>query len=193
MISTDLRRDFHMTETDYSQVVSIFLVAYAGRTPSRAISWTAWERAADFPCHFHLVVRRHAARVRHGKMVAGRLPVLTGIGRARQLAGGSTSGGGVVSSAIARVGDRNLQCRHDVGVGGRPAGGQLPDNSLRLALLVLLHGRIGFAWLAAWLVLYQPPHLNRWLRASEYEEMRHEVLTAEQATPAPQSGSPGGR
>jgi ACS family hexuronate transporter-like MFS transporter len=45
-------------------------------------------------------------------------------------------------------------------------------------------GAIGFLWLAAWLVLYQPPHLNRWLRAAEYEEMRHEVLSVEQATPA---------
>ena len=29
VISTDLRREFSMTETDYSQVVSVFLIAYA--------------------------------------------------------------------------------------------------------------------------------------------------------------------
>jgi ACS family hexuronate transporter-like MFS transporter len=29
VISTDLRREFSMTETDYSQVVSCFLIAYA--------------------------------------------------------------------------------------------------------------------------------------------------------------------
>lgn len=44
-------------------------------------------------------------------------------------------------------------------------------------------GAVGFIWLAAWLILYQPPHLNRWLRVSEYDAMKHEVQTQGETIP----------
>jgi ACS family hexuronate transporter-like MFS transporter len=45
-------------------------------------------------------------------------------------------------------------------------------------------GLMGFAWLALWLVLYQPPHRNRWLRPDEYEKMRDQVQRPEETAPA---------
>src|SRR5260370_17697002 len=44
-------------------------------------------------------------------------------------------------------------------------------------------GALGLVWLAAWLVLYQPPHKNRWLRPAEYDEIRDQVRPPEETGP----------
>ena len=44
-------------------------------------------------------------------------------------------------------------------------------------------GSLGLIWLVAWLILYQPPHKNRWLRKEEYLAMKDGVRPPEETTP----------
>ena len=48
----------------------------------------------------------------------------------------------------------------------------------------LFTGSLGAAWLVLWLILYQPPHRNRWLRPGEYEAMKNHVRPPEETLPA---------
>src|SRR5204862_6686145 len=45
-------------------------------------------------------------------------------------------------------------------------------------------GAVGLVWMAVWLVLYQPPHKNRWLRREEYEKLKDHVRPPEESAPA---------
>ena len=45
-------------------------------------------------------------------------------------------------------------------------------------------GGLGLVWLALWIILYDPPHKNRFLREREYQEFKDEVLPPEQTMPA---------
>jgi len=46
-------------------------------------------------------------------------------------------------------------------------------------------GGAGFIWLALWLLLYDPPHINRFLRANEYDAIKDSVLPPEETQAAP--------
>jgi ACS family hexuronate transporter-like MFS transporter len=48
----------------------------------------------------------------------------------------------------------------------------------------LFTGALGFVWLAFWLILYQPPHKNRFLRDSEYVKLQGQVRPPEETAPA---------
>jgi ACS family hexuronate transporter-like MFS transporter len=41
-------------------------------------------------------------------------------------------------------------------------------------------GLVGFVWLLAWLLIYNPPHRNRWLKQREYDELKDEVRTPQE-------------
>jgi len=45
-------------------------------------------------------------------------------------------------------------------------------------------GGVGLVWLALWIVLYDPPYKNRFLREHEYLEFKDEVLPPDQTLPA---------
>ena len=45
-------------------------------------------------------------------------------------------------------------------------------------------GAVGFAWFFVWLVIYSPPHANRFLRAKEYAAFRDEVLPPDETRAA---------
>src|SRR5207249_6630006 len=45
-------------------------------------------------------------------------------------------------------------------------------------------GALGLIWLVAWLILYQPPHLNRFLRAEEYTAIKNQVRPPQEASAA---------
>ncbi|MDQ6676852.1 MAG: MFS transporter, partial [Acidobacteriota bacterium] len=48
----------------------------------------------------------------------------------------------------------------------------------------LCTGAVGLLWLAAWLVLYNPPYLNRWLSEREYASFRDEIAPPQETRPA---------
>src|SRR5258708_5948560 len=45
-------------------------------------------------------------------------------------------------------------------------------------------GFLGLVWMAAWLILYESPHRNRWLRPDEYERMKPGLPPPAEAKPA---------
>ncbi len=45
-------------------------------------------------------------------------------------------------------------------------------------------GLLGFVWLAVWLMLYDPPHRNRWLRAEEYARIKEGVVPPDETQAA---------
>jgi ACS family hexuronate transporter-like MFS transporter len=48
----------------------------------------------------------------------------------------------------------------------------------------LFTGGLGLLWLAIWLILYQPPHLNRWLRADEFAVIKNQIRPPEESAAA---------
>jgi ACS family hexuronate transporter-like MFS transporter len=186
IVSTDLRREFFMTETDYSQVVSIFLVAYAvmyafsgyvvdrlGTRRGFSLFIFIWSCAAMLHgfavgkwslagCRFLLGLGEPGNWPAGSKAVAEWFPA-----RLRALAVGIFNSGTMLGSAIAPPAVTFLTLHY----------------GWRFAFYST--GALGFLWLAAWLILYQPPHLNRWLRASEYAAMKDEVQSPAEAAPVP--------
>ena len=121
-------REFTMTEKDYAQIVSLFLVAYAvmyagsgyvvdrlGTRRGFALFVSAWSAAQ---------VLTGFAR---GEVVTGGHPIRPGARRTRQLSGGSQDRPRVVPSPPARGGGRIIQRRVVNGRGSGRTGGRLPD------------------------------------------------------------------
>lgn len=176
VVSTDLRKAFIMTEQDYSQVVSIFLIAYAimyagsgyvvdrlGTRRGFSVFIFVWSAAAMLhgfatgkwslaACRFMLGLAEPGNWPAAAKAVAEWFPA-----RQRALGVGIFNAGSSLGSAIAPPVVTYMTLHY----GWRSA--------------FYFTGSIGFVWLAAWLVLYQPPYLNRWLRPAEYEAMKDEV------------------
>jgi ACS family hexuronate transporter-like MFS transporter len=44
-------------------------------------------------------------------------------------------------------------------------------------------GALGLGWLFLWLILYSPPHLNRWLRRGEYDQIKDHVRPPSETVP----------
>ncbi len=182
IVSPDLRHEFSMSEQDYSHVLTLFLIAYAvmyagsgyiadrlGTRRGFALFISIWSVAAML----HATAR--------GKWSLGAFRFMLGLGepgnwpcaskavaewfpaRQRALGTGIFNAGATMGSALA------------------------PPVVAYLALTYnwrwafLFTGSLGLAWLAAWLVLYQPPHKNRFLRAREYEELKDQVRPPETA------------
>lgn len=49
-------------------------------------------------------------------------------------------------------------------------------------------GAMGLVWLAAWWVLYAPPHANRWLPAAEYAQLKDQLPPPRETRPAAETG-----
>jgi ACS family hexuronate transporter-like MFS transporter len=185
VISTDLRREFSMTETDYAQVVSVFLVAYA---VMYAFSGYIVDRLGTRRGFSVFVFIWSCAAMLHG-FATGKWS----LAGCRALLGlGEPGNWPAAARAVAEWFPARMRA---LGIGIFNAGTMLGSAAAPpIVTFLTLHygwrsafyftGALGFLWLLAWLILYQPPHLNRWLRASEYAEMKDEVQTPEQATPA---------
>jgi len=176
VVSTDLRSEFAMSEQDYSLVVSFFLIAYAimyagsgyvvdrlGTRRGFSVFILVWSCAAMLhglatgkwslaACRFLLGLAEPGNWPAAAKAVAEWFPA-----RRRALGVGIFNAGSSLGSAIAPP----VVSYITLSYGWRSA--------------FYFTGSLGFLWLAAWLVLYQPPHLNRWLRPEEYAAMKDEV------------------
>jgi ACS family hexuronate transporter-like MFS transporter len=185
IVSRDLRTEFHMTEQDYSYVLTIFLVAYAimyagsgylvdrlGTRRGFAVFISTWSIAAML----------HAA-VRGFWSLAG-VRFLLGLGEP-----------GNWPAAAKAVAEWFPPSQRALGVGIFNAGSSLGSAiAPPVVAYMTLHygwrfaffftGALGFIWLAAWLFLYEPPHRNRHLSAAEYAEIKDQVRPPEEAAPA---------
>jgi ACS family hexuronate transporter-like MFS transporter len=185
VVSVDMRREFSLNEEDYSHVVIMFLVAYAimyagsgyivDRLGTRRgfavfISWWSvsqllhglvrgkWSLAG---CRFLLGLSEPGNFPAAAKAIAEWFPASQ-----RALGVGIFNAGSSLGSALAPPVVAWLTIRY----GWRTA--------------FLFTGSLGFIWLTFWLILYQPPHKNRWLKASEYAELKDHVRPPEETRPA---------
>ncbi|MGH9667408.1 MAG: MFS transporter [Bryobacteraceae bacterium] len=184
VVSVDIRHEFSLTEEDYSQIVTIFFLAYAimyagsgyvvdrlGTRRGFAVfifGWSIsqilhglvsgkWSLAA---CRFLLGLNEPANWPAAAKAVAEWFPAsqrALGIGIFNA---GSSLGSALASPVVAFVAIR---------FGWRAA--------------FVSTGLLGLVWLTAWLILYQPPHRNRWLSAAEYAGLKGRVQPPEGAEP----------
>src|SRR5437867_5140891 len=185
VVSSDLRREFAMTEQEYSYILTAFLFAYAimyagsgylvdrlGTRVGFAVFIFTWSVAAMLhglargkwslgACRFLLGLGEPGNWPAAAKAVAEWFPA-----RQRALGIGIFNAGSSMGSALAPPVVAFLTIHY----GWRSA--------------FLFTGAMGLLWLAAWLVLYQPPHRNRWLRQDEYLEMKDEVRPPEETAPA---------
>src|SRR6185295_18282203 len=185
VVSRDLRAEFHMTEQDYSYVITAFLVAYSimyagsgylvdrlGTRRGFAVFISVWSIAAML----HAAVR--------GFWSLGAARFLLGLGEP-----------GNWPAAAKAVAEWFPATQRALGVGIFNAGSSLgsaiaPPMVSYLTLrfgwrfAFFFTGSLGILWLIAWLILYQPPHLNRLLRAEEYEEIKNQVRPPEETSEA---------
>src|SRR5574340_871353 len=171
VVSPDLRREFGMSEWDYSQVVALFMLAYAVMYAGSGY-----------------VVDRLGTRRGFAVFVS-----FWSLAEARFLVGlGEPGNWPAAAKAVAEWFPANQRA---LGVGIFNAGSSL-GSALAPPVVALLTlrfgwrfafvftGALGFVWLAAWLVIYQPPHANRWLRKQEYDALKDHVRPPEETAPA---------
>lgn len=185
IVSTDIRREFHMTEQDYSWVLFFFMLAYAimyagsgyivdrlGTKRGFALFIGFWSGAAMLHgfargfwslvfCRFLLGLGEPGNWPAAAKAVGEWFPA-----RQRALGVGIFNAGSSLGSAL--------------------AGPVIASLTLVFGWRVafVFTGVSGLAWLIAWLILYDPPYKNRWLRASEYAALKNRVEPPEQARAA---------
>jgi len=186
IVSRDLRNEFHLSEQDYSYIITAFFVAYAimyagsgylvdrlGTRRGFALFISTWSIAAIL----HALVRGFwslaGVRFLLGLSEPGNWPAAAKAvaewfpPEQRALGVGIFNAGSSLGSAIAPPMVAYLTLRY----------------GWRFAFLFT--GSMGLAWLAAWLVLYQPPHRNRWLSAEEYAAIKSQVAPPEESSAAP--------
>src|SRR5438105_5784806 len=185
IVSHNMRREFSMSEQDYALVVTIFLFAYAimyagsgyvvdrlGTRLGFAVFVFVWSLGAMAhgltqgkwslaACRFVLGLGEPGNWPAAAKAVAEWFPA-----RQRALGVGIFNAGSSLGSALAPPLVAFLTIRY----GWRAA--------------FVFTGAVGLVWMAAWLVLYQPPHKNRWLRREEYEKLKDHVRPPEESAPA---------
>src|ERR1700681_159009 len=185
VVSVDIRHEFTLTEQDYSYILTLFFFAYAimyagsgyilDRLGTRrgfalfAAGWSIAQLLHGFAigkwslgaCRFLLGLTEPGAWPAAAKAISEWFPASQ-----RALAMGIFNAGSSLGSALAPYTVAIITLHY----GWRNA--------------FVFTGLVGFVWLALWLVIYQPPHLNRWLRADEYSKLKPLIPPPEEARPA---------
>ncbi|MBI4905567.1 MAG: MFS transporter [Acidobacteria bacterium] len=182
VVAKDLRTEFGMNEQDYGWVVFWFMFAYAimyagsgpicdrlGTRKGFAVFITAWSLAAI----------GHATAVGKTSLSAWRF--LLGLGEP-----------GNFPAAAKAVAEWFPVEQRALGIGLFNAGSSLGSAlappvvsyltlqfGWRTAFVAV--GALGFVWLAFWLLLYQPPHLSKWITEREWNFLKGRVRPPEEA------------
>jgi len=184
VVSVDIRNQLHFGEQQYSYILTFFFLAYAimytgsgylaDRLGTRRgfslfiFGWSLAQVLHGFVrgfwslagCRFLLGLSEPGAWPCASKAVSEWFPASQ-----RALALGIFNAGSSIGSMIAPFTVAWLTIRY----GWRSA--------------FVVTGAAGFLWLLAWLVIYQPPHLNRWLRKSEYQRLKPLLPPPSEAKP----------
>lgn len=185
VVSVEVRREFSMDERDYAQVVSLFMLAYAimyagsGYIVDRLGTRRGF---ATFITGWSLAQMSHAMARGKWTLAASRFAL------------GLTEPGNWPAAAKA-IGEWFPPAQRALGVGIFNAGSSLGSAvaSPMVAFLTLhfgwrfafvFTGALGLLWLGLWLLIYQPPHQNRWLDPKEYERLKPELRPPEDALAA---------
>lgn len=186
VVSPFMRREFRMNEADYGQILFCFFAAYAimyalsgpiidrlGTRRGFAVTIFVWSAAA----------MSHALAVGKWSLAASRF--MLGVGEP-----------GNWPAAAKAVAEWFPADRRALGIGifnsGTSLGSALAPPVVAWLTLrygwrsaFLWTGATGLVWMAAWLILYQPPHLSRWITPGEWNFLKERVRPPEEAKPAP--------
>jgi MFS transporter, ACS family, hexuronate transporter len=183
VVGKELRNDFGMTEQDYGFIVSVFMLAYAimyagsgpicdrlGTRKGFAVFITAWSLAAI----------GHATATGKWSLAAWRF--LLGLAEP-----------GNWPAAAKAVSEWFPVEQRALGIGLFNAGSSMGSAlAPPLVAFLTLHygwrtafvavGSLGFVWLAVWLLIYQPPHLSRFITDKEAAFLKGRVRPPEELT-----------
>ena len=184
IVSLDIRTEFHLDERDYSYILTFFFLAYAimyagsgfvldrlGTRRGFAVFIFGWSFAQMLhgfaqgkwsltSYRFLLGLSEPGAWPAAAKAVNEWFPASQ-----RALAMGIFNAGTSIGSAVAPYTVAWITIRY----GWRSA--------------FIMTGFAGFVWLALWLILYQPPHKNRFLSAKDYARLKPLLPAPEEARP----------
>ena len=176
VVSVEIRKEFFMGDADYGQVVALFLLAYAIMYAGSGmlIDRMGTKRGfAVFIAGWSIAQLMHAFAVGKWSLAACRF----GLGLFEP---------GNWPAAAKAVSEWFPASRRALGVGifnaGSSLGGAIGQPVVALLSIhygwrgaFVATGLVGFVWLAAWLLIYDPPHRNKWLKPSEYDELKDHV------------------
>ncbi len=184
VVSVDIRKEFNLSPQDYSDVIALFLVAYAVMYAGSGwiVDRLGTKRGfAVFIFGWSLAQMLHTFAT--GKWSLATYRILLGLAEP-----------GNWPAAAKAVAEWFPPAKRALGVGIFNAGSSMGsviapplvafitvEYGWRSAFVVT--GAMGFAWLAAWLVLYNPPDRNRWLSHAEYAELAPQLPPPREATP----------
>lgn len=191
IVSGEILRDFHLDAQDYSYIVAFFFVAYAimyagsgyiidrlGTRLGFAVFIFAWSIAQLLhgfargkwslaACRFLLGLTEPGAWPAAAKAVNEWFPASK-----RALGMGIFNSGTSFGSVLAPI---------------VVAAITLYSGSWRAAFVTT--GILGILWLLAWLIVYQPPHRNRWLSPDQYARLKPLLPAPQQLEPATRATS----
>ena len=181
-----VREDLHLTETDYSHIVTFFLVAYA---LMYAVSGYIVDRLGTRRGLAVFVVSWSVAQMLHGLAVGK-----WSLAGCRFLLGLTEPGNFPAATKAIRewfpprqralgVGIFNLGSSLGAAVAAPVAAFIGLHYGWRAAFVVT--GALGLVWLGIWLVLYQAPQRNRWLDRKELAELQAQGLGSDLAEVRP--------
>ena len=182
MVSKDIREEFKLTEQDYSEVVTLFMAAYA---IMYAGSGYVVDRLGSKRGFAVFIFGWSAAQIAHG--------VITGkwtLGAARFALGLAEPGNW--PAAAKAVAEWFPARQRALGVGIFNAGSSM-GSALAPPMVAwityqynwraafVFTGLMGVVWLILWMILYDPPAKNRWLipaQMPDIEEVKPAVIEA---------------
>jgi ACS family hexuronate transporter-like MFS transporter len=184
VVSVDVRREFQLTEQDYSHVLTLFLIAYAvmyagsGYIVDRL--GTRWGFAA-FMFTWSAAQMLHAFSV--GKWSLASFRFMLGLAEP-----------GNWPAAAKAVADWFPARQRALGIGIFNAGSSIGSAiappmvawvtySYGWRAAFLITGAMGLVWLVLWLILYEAPHRNRWLRQEEMPDIEPAAVSEKGARP----------
>ena len=180
-----IRHQLFISDEDYSQIVGVFLFAYA---IMYAVSGYVVDRMGTRRGFALFISTWSIAEILHafakGKWSLASCRFLLGLAEP-----------GNFPAATKAIGEWFPANQRAFGVGLFNAGASLGAAvAPPLAAFLTLHygwrsafvftGALGLIWLIFWLILYQPPHSNPWLSQKEYGEIKDHVQPKEETLPA---------
>ena len=185
VVSRNIRTEFGLNEQDYSYSLVAFFLAYAIMYAGSGyiVDRLGTKKGFAFFIGFWSIAAMLHAAVRGTWSLAG-ARFLLGLGEP-----------GNWPAATKAVNEWFPARQRALGVGifnaGSSVGAML--SGIVIAWLTIHYGwrfaflctgAVGLLWLAVWLILYNPPHMNRWLSEREYAGFRDEIAPPQETKPA---------
>lgn len=184
IVSVDIRKEFGLSVGDYSEITALFMVAYAimyagsgwisdrlGTKRAFGLFIFGWSLAQALHAFAFGKWSLAGYRFMLGLFEPGNWPV-----------------------AAKAVGEWFPPANRALGIGVFNAGSSIgPVVAPYAVAWITLHygwraafvttGALGFVWLVAWLIVYDPPRRNRWMRSEEYAELAPQLPPPAEAEP----------